>query len=97
MAPLQLAQAKSSSVAASALVAWCSGSFLAMAQLALRHRLMPRRSWIRGGRKRKVAKMASWRLGTWLVKAAAERLQARRLLLHLLLLHLDLHLGLHLG
>ena len=49
-----------------------------MAQLALRHRLMPRRSWIRGGRKRKVAKMASWRLGTWMVKAAAVRLLARR-------------------
>ena len=52
---------------------------------------------VRGGRQRKIAKVASWRLRTWIVKAAAERLQARRLLLHLLLLHLDLHLGLHLG
>ena len=52
---------------------------------------------VRGGHQRKIAKVASWRLRTWIVKAAAERLQARRLLLHLLLLHLDLHLGLHLG
>lgn len=52
---------------------------------------------VRGGRQRKIAKVASWRLRTSIVKAAAERLQARRLLLHLLLLHLDLHLGLHLG
>ena len=52
---------------------------------------------VRGGRQRKIAKVASWRLRTWIVKATAERLQARRLLLHLLLLHLDLHLGLHLG
>ena len=65
---------------------------------------------MRGGRKRKVAKVASWRLGTWIVKAAAEKLRARRrvstnarlprsflLRLHLLPLHLNMHLGLHMG